>query len=517
MTDYAALLQEAISSAQFPKASKLIQSYLRKQLGTPNVYLFPEPEHFKSNGRVGVGIRYFINHIESVRFNWLSDTSVDTSKNLVSVDYWDGTRFDGKPSYHMQFDRAQSLVHSLPAIADFIKHPVLGNVLWMEDTNIMEAALANMNNTFSTIVEARGGGANVLPTITNAIRALGQGMQLKDMDDSNVGKNYYKVVSAMRAQYPDFFTKEGNKVVFASKHNASKLDAAKIAAALGVQGVGATVTAGSVEVLVPSKEVEAMEENLPRLCFEEQLEDLRRAMVLLMNNATQSLYLAGRGGIGKTQTVEEELHKRGLSDGEGYFKITGSASTAGIYRVLYEHRKHILLFDDSDGALADQDSRNLFKAASDTKKVRKIAWMKAGKNYVDPADMPEEDEDGEGGPSDVLPRYFDFTGKIIFISNLKLDKLDPDGALRTRGYVVNIDPTDEEVYKYMGKIVDKIVLDVDYTLTSKQRQQVIDILKTRRQKEGTVNLRSLVRGLNTMAGILAGGGTGWEQMVLRYA
>ena len=281
---------------------------------------------------------------------------------------------------------------------------------------------------------------------------------------------------------------------------------------MGVRGVSVTASVGSVESITASKEVIAMEENLPRLCFEEQLDDLRRAMVLLMNNATNSLYLAGRGGIGKTQTVEEELHKRGLSDGEGYFKITGSASTAGIYRLLYQHRKDILLFDDSDGALADQDSRNLFKAASDTKKERKISWVKGGKSYVDPADMDEDDES-----ADTLPRYFNFTGKIIFISNLKLDKLDPDGALRTRGYIVTIDPTDEEVYAYMGKIVSKIKLDVDFALTPEIRQQVIDVLASRRLPEGKVNLRSLVRGLNTAAGILKDGDTNWQQMVIRYA
>jgi hypothetical protein len=515
MTNYAILLQEAIANAAFPKASKLIQSYLKKHLGTTRVYLYPEPEHFKSGGRAGVGIRYFINAMESVRFNWLSDTSVDTSKNLMSVDYWDGHGHGNKPSYRMTFDKSQSLVKSLPLIVNFIQTPVMGDTLWVEESNIMESAVANMNASFSTIIEARASGGNILPTISNVIRAFSQGLNLKDMrNDSSIGTGYDKVVMAARELYPQFFEKQGVSVVFSNKHNATKLDAGKLAAKLGIQGVSAKVSVGGVETIIAPAAIETMEENLPRICYEEQLDDLRRAMVLLMSNATQSLYLGGRGGVGKTAVVEEELHKRGLSDGEGYFKITGSASTAGIYRILYIHRKDILLFDDSDGALADQDSRNLFKAASDTKKVRKIAWMKAGKNYVDPDDIDEDDEDSD---PDILPRYFDFTGKIIFISNLKLDKLDPDGALSTRVYVLNIDPTDEEVYNYMGKIVDKIKLDVDHDLTSKQRQEVIDILRTRRLKEGGANLRQLVRGLNTMAGILAGGGTDYHNMILRYA
>lgn len=507
------ILQEAILSKNFASVSTIIRTYLRKQLHTQRVYLFPEPEHFKSNGKLSVGIRYFINQRESVRFNWLSDSYIDSSKSLVSVDYWSGLGASNKPTFRMNFDVSQSLVKSLPAIAAFIKNPTPTDVLWVEETTMIENVLLNLNNNFSNIVEARGVSHNILPTLPNVIRAFSQGRQLKDMhDDDAIGPGVYKVISAIRGLYPDFFEKKGTSIIFHTKNNASKIDLEKLKSKLKLGGVYATVSAGSIEAVQPSKEVESLEDNFPRLAYEEQLADLRRAMVLLMNNATNSMYLAGRGGTGKTQTVEEELHKRNLSDGSGYFKITGSASTAGIYRVLYQHRKDILLFDDSDGALADQDSRNLFKAASDTKKVRKISWMKGGKTYVDPEDLDDDDD-----TDDRLPRYFDFTGKIIFISNLKLDKLDPDGALRTRGFVVSIDPTDIEIYDYMEKIVDHIKLDVSYTLTAEQRKEVVNLLRTRKVRDNTVNLRQLVRGLNTMAGILADGGTDYAPMILRYA
>jgi hypothetical protein len=127
--------------------------------------------------------------------------------------------------------------------------------------------------------------------------------------------------------------------------------------------------------------------------------------------------------------------------------------------------------------------------------------------------MPEDDEEA----GDMLPRYFDFKGKIIFISNLKLDKLDPDGALRTRGYIINVDPTDTEVYDYMLKIVDHITLDVDFALSAKARREVVDVLRNRKAKEGTVNLRQLVRGLNTRAGIEKDGGNDWIGLVQRYS
>ena len=236
-------------------------------------------------------------------------------------------------------------------------------------------------------------------------------------------------------------------------------------------------------------------------------------------DSAEHTYLTANGinhhNTGKTQNVEDELHAAGKTDGNGYYKVTGSASTAGIYRVMFQNRKNILLFDDSDGALADQDSRNLFKAASDTKKVRKISWQKGGKNYVD-ADDYNWDEEGE---QDELPRSFEFTGKIIFISNLPLNKLDPDGALRTRGYVLNIDPTNAEIYDFMEKIAPKINLDVDYNLSNEERIEVVEILRARKLPEKTANLRTLVRALNTRAGVEMMGGSSdeWKKFALRFA
>lgn len=231
------------------------------------------------------------------------------------------------------------------------------------------------------------------------------------------------------------------------------------------------------------------------------------------------LYLTANGfehhNTGKTQTVEDMLAAAGKVEGSGYTKITGSATPAGIYRLLFQNRKGIILFDDSDSALNDPDGRNLFKAAADTKPKRRLNWQKGGKNYVDPDDY-NWDEEGE---QDELPRSFDFEGKIIFISNLPLSKLDPDGALRTRGFVLNVDPTNEEIYDFMGKIVDKIKLDVDYHLDKNARLEVVEILKSRRIPDKTANLRSLVRGLNTRAGIELSGGSSseWQKFVRMFA
>lgn len=230
---------------------------------------------------------------------------------------------------------------------------------------------------------------------------------------------------------------------------------------------------------------------------------------------------------GKTQTVEDTLDAQGLTDGNGYFKLTGSASPFGIYEMLYKNRKGIILFDDCDGALADQDGRNLIKAATDTKKLRKMAWSKKNSNLYDPTTGPpkkkgtkdkeididnvddEGDEEESMTRTDMIPSYFNFEGRIIFISNLPINKLDPDGALRTRAFIIAINPTKEEIFDRMGQIINSIKLEAG-TLSEAERQEVLDVIKTSKKSE--VSLRTLVRALN----LASSGASNWKQLVKLY-
>ncbi len=229
--------------------------------------------------------------------------------------------------------------------------------------------------------------------------------------------------------------------------------------------------------------------------------------------ALDGIYVTADGiqhhNTGKTQTVERVLQSHGLSDGNGYFKNTGSASASGVYTLLYHHRNDIILFDDSDGALADQDARNLIKAATDTKKVRKLVWNKKSSFIFDPE---SEDAEQYEDDLDMAPKYFDFKGRIIFISNLPLNKLDPDGALRTRAFVINVNPTDEEMFDYMEKILHDIKLEGNISLTKEQREEVFEVVKTSKRKTD-VSLRKLVRALN----LAASGASNWKKLVELYS
>lgn len=246
------------------------------------------------------------------------------------------------------------------------------------------------------------------------------------------------------------------------------------------------------ESSLDAKQEEALQKKIP---YEDQLKHLELLVKSVAKGAFNALFVAGPGGTGKTHTVETVLGGLGLSDGHGYFKNTGSASALGIYSLLYRHKDEIILFDDCDSALADQEARNLIKAATDTKKSRKLVWNKKNSKMFDPADHGEDYEPDE---EDMIPKYFEFTGRVIFISNLAQDKLDPDGALRTRAFVININPTNQELYDFMEKILDDVKLEDGLQMSSAERKKIFKIVQTSTQQKG-VSIRKVVKALNLAA------------------
>jgi hypothetical protein len=123
-----------------------------------------------------------------------------------------------------------------------------------------------------------------------------------------------------------------------------------------------------------------------------------------------------------------------------------------------------------------------------------------------------EDVDDMDESDDRIPKYFNFEGRIIFISNLPLNKLDPDKALRTRAFVISINPTPEELLERMEQILHKIPLEDGLSLTKKERENVLETVKGGKRKE-EVSLRTLVRALN----LAASGANNWETLVKLYA
>ena len=491
-------LKEELATSSLEKAGFIILKYLRKKTGYKSMFANLGLEKFKNSNGAGFGLRYYAlgKKIESIRFNWKSVGGA-SSQNLSSIDMWNGSTQG--PNYHISFDRDVSLVQVLPQIADMMKSGKVKSgkfISYPKDVSLNEEFDSEDLNILNEAVDPVDAYDNVVELISSP--------GFKKIKVFKVWKSVgLKIFDELEAQNPTLIQKVGRQYMWrGKKKDVTKLLSQKSNILQSIGAVNGTVRSGSAkETYSHNSQLDELEANKEKLTYDKQLSDLENLIKMTVSGASNALFVAGRGGIGKTYTVEKVLGSMGLSDGEGYFKNTGTASAAGIYSLLFKYQNDIVFFDDSDDALKDQESRNMFKAATDTKKVRKLVWNKMGKNVVEPDEYEDPQELIDDGK---IPRFFEFTGKVIFISNLKMDRLDPDGALRTRAFMIEIDPTDAEIYDFMETIVDKIKLDGDLHLDSASRKRTVDLLRKGKSKQ-TANLRKLSRALNMQAGSLKSG------------
>lgn len=157
--------------------------------------------------------------------------------------------------------------------------------------------------------------------------------------------------------------------------------------------------------------VETDEETIERITT--TFSYIEKLAAAAQKNQITGLIISGPAGVGKSYGVEKVLERLNFQhilaeDGkEKYELITGGTSPIGLYKKLWDNRKEgrVLVFDDCDSALNDELMINMLKAAMDTKKKRKLCWMKESRVLAE-----------EG-----IPNNFTFEGSIIFLTNLKFD------------------------------------------------------------------------------------------------
>ena len=499
------LTESTLSTGSLMKAKSLISSYLSRKL-KDKVFASAGLEKFSNSNTAGYGLRYYaVKSSKSIRFNWESQSG--NANNLTSMHVWYGS--SRSPDLYVEFDRAASLVQILPMAVEIIsKAPKTGKFTLAplgkslkEDVELEE--IFSLHENFD---------------INDAYDDILKMLQEPKFTKSKVGKKYKSagdaIVISLKKMYPKAFG-AGNKIMFiGDKKDIKKMfdEREKVLDEAG--GLTGTIQRGaSSEEYDVGQAVTDLETQKERIAYETQLEHLEALTQMMVAGSSNALFVAGRGGIGKTHTVEKILADMGLQDGNGYFKNTGSASAAGIYSLFFKHQNDIIFFDDSDDALKDQSARNIFKAATDTKPTRKLVWNKMGPNVVEPDDFEDPQELIDAGK---IPRYFDFKGKVIFISNLPIDKLDPDGALRTRAFMIDIDPTDAEIYEFMEKIAGEFPIPDGMSLSADQRLAVVQMLRSSKSKQ-SANLRKLSRGLSMQAGAAVVGAKNIEKLINLYA
>lgn len=188
--------------------------------------------------------------------------------------------------------------------------------------------------------------------------------------------------------------------------------------------------------------------------------DLETYVDMVVDGEMFALIITGQPGVGKTFMVRKQLESKGLVRNQDYFKITGKSTAAGMYISMYEHNGKILIYDDCDSVFKDENAINVLKGALDTTKLREISWNSAAPLKT-------------VGKTSV-PKKFDFTGKIIFISNLSKKKIS--SALQTRAFMLEIALTKEDMISRMWTLLPEVEIPSGAVIKGAMRNRAMNML-----------------------------------------
>ena len=210
----------------------------------------------------------------------------------------------------------------------------------------------------------------------------------------------------------------------------------------------------------------------PKQMFD-QLELLTQMVV---TGIQPSLLVTGGAGLGKTHIVKETILNMGRVESRDFVHFKGRATAPGLYITLYENADSIIILDDCDSVFKDDDAVNMLKAALDSEgDTRKISYLSA-KLLKDENDQ-------------YIPRHFEFTGRVIFITNIAQRKLD--AALKSRSFVADITMTKEQVFERMEQVMPKI----EPRIPLEKKQEALALMKKLDKEYANVeiNLRSFIK------------------------
>jgi hypothetical protein len=208
-------------------------------------------------------------------------------------------------------------------------------------------------------------------------------------------------------------------------------------------------------------------------------------VTMLANGAQSSVVVTGPGGLGKSFTVNQSLVANGFKDistvddlavgtviktKKAFRVIKGYSTPKGLYRLLFENKDGVLVFDDCDSVLKDPVSLNLLKGALDSYSKRIISWR---------ADMKDED----------LPNSFEFKGRVVFISNLASSQIDQ--AIITRSMAVDLSMTKEQKVERMRHLLDTGEFMPEFAKVVKT--DAMDLIEKLQDSVKELSLRTLIQ------------------------
>lgn len=252
----------------------------------------------------------------------------------------------------------------------------------------------------------------------------------------------------------------------------------------------------------------------------ERFAHLESLVDLVIAGGSPSLIVCGDAGIGKTHLVRERLQKTGFTEQavsadsgdskvkekdkkksdssllnrrkptvNSYLFVKGYSSPMGLYSTLHNNRKTIIVFDDCDSVFKDAVSVNILKSALDSYDKRIVSWVSTATEKLG------------------LESRFEFEGKIIFLSNLTLSKLDT--AVKSRSFTLEMTLTRPELFHRMNEVL----VNIEPAVPMDVKLDALNFLGVNMDSFSEFNMRTLTKAIR----IRHSNHPGWREMVIKFA
>ena len=210
-----------------------------------------------------------------------------------------------------------------------------------------------------------------------------------------------------------------------------------------------------------------------------------------INGEIRSMIVSGPPGVGKSFTVEHEIERATMFDQLAgrqlrHAVVKGAATAIGLYQTLYRYSdlNSVVVFDDCDSILFDEQSLNLLKGALDSGKTRRISWL----------------SESSALRKEGIPTSFNFNGSVIFITNLKFDKVksqrikDHLEALHSRCHYLDLTlDTLHDKFLRIKQIASTGQLFENFNFEQCVQDEIIDFMEEHQHKLNEVSLRMAIK------------------------